>query len=183
MSRTIYFTASSLDGFIADPDHSLSWLFVQDIDEEGPMSPTSLMEGIGAMAMGASTYQWLLDHMAATGEPWVYDIPCWVFTHRSFDGIDGADVRFTSGDVEAVHAEMVAAANGRDIWVVGGGDLVGQFADVGLLDEVAISYAPVTLGAGAPLLPRRLDMDLLEVDRNRDFTCARFSVNGPLAAG
>ncbi len=44
----------------------------------------------------------------------------------------------------------------RNIWLVGGGDLVGQFADRGLLDEIILSIAPATLGAGAPLLPRRL---------------------------
>src|SRR3712207_7879069 len=50
-----------------------------------------------------------------------------------------------------------AAAGDRNVWVVGGGDLAGQFADVGLLDELIVSIAPVTLGAGAPLLPRRID--------------------------
>ncbi len=60
--------------------------------------------------------------------------------------------------------------------MVGGGDLVGQFADRGLLDEVWVQYAPVALGAGAPLLPRRLELRLEEVARNRDFCCARWSV-------
>ena len=62
----------------------------------------------------------------------------------------------TSDDVRAVHAQMTAAAGGRNIWLVGGGDLVGQFADHGLLDEIQLGVAPVLLGAGAPLLPRRL---------------------------
>ena len=53
-------------------------------------------------------------------------------------------------------AAMAAAAGGRNLWVVGGGDLAGQFADAGLLDEVLVTIAPVTLGAGAPLLPRRI---------------------------
>lgn len=57
-----------------------------------------------------------------------------------------------------------------------GGDLAGQFADAGLLDEVIVYVAPVTLGVGAPLLPRRLDLRLEEVERNVDFVCARFSV-------
>ena len=60
---------------------------------------------------------------------------------------------------------MVAAAGGKDLWVVGGGDLVGQFADEGLLDEVIAYIAPVTLGAGRPLLPRRFDLELVELDR------------------
>jgi dihydrofolate reductase len=71
---------------------------------------------------------------------------------------------------------MRKAAGGRNPWIVGGGDLAGQFADAGLLDEVIVCVAPVTLGAGAPLLPRNLELRLEEVDRNRDFVCARFSV-------
>jgi len=75
-----------------------------------------------------------------------------------------------------VHAKMVAAAGDRNRWIVGGGDLAGQFADAGLLDEVIVYIAPVVLGAGAPLLPRRLELRLEEAERNRDFVCARFSV-------
>ena len=71
---------------------------------------------------------------------------------------------------------MVRAAGDRNIWVVGGGDLAGQFADAGLLDEVLVTIAPVTLGAGAPLLPRRLELRLDELGRNGDFACARFAV-------
>jgi dihydrofolate reductase len=56
---------------------------------------------------------------------------------------------------------MRAAAGDRNIWLVGGGELVGQFADAGLLDEIIAGVAPVTLGAGAPLLPRRLLSDRL----------------------
>jgi dihydrofolate reductase len=71
--------------------------------------------------------------------------------------IPGADIRLVHGAVEPVHAEMRATAGGRNIWLVGGGDLVGQFYDAGLLDEVHVSIAPVTLVAGAPLLPRRIE--------------------------
>jgi dihydrofolate reductase len=71
---------------------------------------------------------------------------------------------------------MVAAAGGRNLWIVGGGDLAGQFADAGLLDELVVYVAPVTLGAGAPLLPRRLELRLDELARNGDFACARFAV-------
>ena len=76
----------------------------------------------------------------------------------------------------SVHADMVDSAGGKNVWLVGGGDLVGQFADRGLLDELSVQYAPVTLGAGAPLLPRRVEFALAEVARDGDFTCARYTV-------
>jgi dihydrofolate reductase len=171
---TQYYTGSSLDGFIADPDHSLSWLVTRDIDQQGPMAYDGFFAEVGAMAMGASTYQWVLDNSDA----WVYDIPSWVFTHRDFPPTDH-DVRFTTDDVASVHAEMTAAAEGKNIWLVGGGDLVGQFHDAGLLDEVWVQYAPVTLGAGAPVLPRRIELSVMEVARNRDFMCGRYAVVRP----
>lgn len=170
---THFFTASSLDGFIATEEHSLDWLLSRDIDQEGPMSYVQFEKGIGALAMGASTYEWVMGHEEGR---WGYTQPTWVFTHRALDLPEGADVRLTQGDVAEVHAEMTAAAGDRDVWIVGGGDLAGQFADAGLLDEVWVQYAPVTLGAGAPLLPRALALELLDVARNRDFLCGRYRV-------
>ena len=73
---------------------------------------------------------------------------------------------------------MVAAAAGQNVWVMGGGDLVGQFADARLLDELLVAIAPVTLGAGAPLLPRTLALMLTDVTQNGDFACLRYAVRG-----
>ena len=124
MTRTIYYSATTLDGYLADENDSLDWLFVQDQDEQ-PMNYGEFIQGIGAIAMGATTYQWILDHNARTGEKWAYDMPSWVFTHRTFDVPDG-DVRFVQGDIAEVHAAMVEAAGGKDVWVVGGGDLAAR---------------------------------------------------------
>lgn len=169
---TQYYTACSLDGFIATEDHSLEWLFRQDIAEDGPMAYAAFGAAKGALAMGRTTYEWILEHE----QGWEFHSPTWVFTHRDLDIPEGRDVRVVRDDVRAAHREMVEAAAGKNVWIVGGGDLVGQFADAGLLDEVWVQYAPVTLGAGAPLLPRALDLKLEEVARNRDFMCGRYSV-------
>ena len=180
VSLTQYYTAATLDGFIADENHSLDWLFTRDQDRAGSLNYAEFFAGVGALAMGSTTYEWILDHELADKDPaewkWPYDIPCWVFTHRQLQVVPGAAIAFTSADVAAVHAEMVAAAGGRNVWIVGGGDLAGQFADAGLLDEVIVYVAPVTLGGGAPLLPRRLELHLEETARNGDFVTARFSV-------
>ena len=177
MTRTTYYTATTLDGFIADEHDSLAWLFEQKTDEAGPAGYEEFIKDIGAMVMGSTTYVWIGDHMRANDEKWAYDIPCWVFTHRDFEPL-GADIRFVRGNVREQHADLVESAGGRDIWVVGGGDLAGQFADLGLLDRVVVSIAPVTLGAGRPLFPRRHNLELVELGRNGDFVVATYDVIG-----
>jgi dihydrofolate reductase len=179
-SLTQYYTATSLDGFIADSEHSLDWLFTRKREPDGPQNYDEFIAGVGAMAMGSTTYEWILEHEFADKAPaewtWPYDIPCWVFTHRELPVVREAQIVFTRADVAAVHEEMVRAAGDRNIWIVGGGDLVGQFADAGLVDEVIVMIAPVTLGAGAPLLPRRVELRLEELGQNGDFASARYSV-------
>ena len=150
--KTQYYTATSLDGFIADANNSLDWLMQLGDPPESSYGP--FIADIGAMAMGSTTYEWVLKH--GNVPPWPYTQPTWVFSSRELPPIEGADIRFVRGDVRPVHAEMVAAANGKNVWVVGGGELAGQFHDAGLLDELIIQIAPVTLAGGAPLLPRRI---------------------------
>jgi dihydrofolate reductase len=178
---TIYYTAVSLDGFIAEPEPTLGWLLSRDVDPTGPLGYATFESTVGALAMGSTTYRWILEHdRDDEGRPrWQYPQPCWVFSHRSLPRAD-SNVQIVSGPVAAAHAQMAATAGDRHVWVVGGGDLAAQFADAGLLDEVWVSIAPVTLGAGAPLLPRTVELDLLEVARNRDFACARYRVLPPV---
>jgi dihydrofolate reductase len=162
---TQYYTATSIDGFIADDDNSLEWLFqlgeAEGMEQEYPR----FLADVGALAMGSTTYTWLAEHTGFLEEPakWEYDIPAWVFSSRRLPKPEGPDIRFVAGDVAPVHAEMVQAAAGRNVWLVGGGDLVGQFHDAGLLDELILGVAPVFLGSGAPLLPRRIVAPPLEL--------------------
>jgi dihydrofolate reductase len=180
VSLTQYYTATTLDGFIADPNNSLDWLFTRARDEAGHGNHGDFIAEVGAVAMGSTTYEWILDYEFAGKDPaewkWPYEVPCWVFTHRDLTVVPGANIQFVRGEVAPVHEQMVAAAGDQNVWIVGGGDLVGQFADAGLLDEVIVSIAPVTLGAGAPLLPRRIELRLEDLGRNGDFVSARFSV-------
>lgn len=152
---TQYFVAASIDGFIADENDDLAWLLQFDgVDEAEDANPyETFIEDVGALAMGATTYEWVLEH---NDGPWPYgDRPTWVFTHRTLEPIEGAVLRFTSDDVPAVHGRMLAEAAGKNVWVVGGGDVAGQFLDAGLLDELWLTITPVVLGSGAPVLPRR----------------------------
>ena len=186
MGATQYYTATTLDGYIADEHNSLDWLFEvdRDVEEGGEHSFADFFAQVGAMTMGATTYEWVLDHERLLDEPskWsaMYgDTPCWVFTHRTLPTLPGANIVFVHGDVAPVHKQMTAAAGDQNIWLVGGGDLVGQFADQQLLDEILVGVAPVTLGSGAPLLPRRLtasQLELVDVSRDRQFARLTYRV-------
>lgn len=156
--KTQYYTATSLDGFIATEDDSLDWLF--PLGHVNDTSYPAFIAEVGALAMGSATYEWMLRHeeaiTAETGSHWPYAQPTWVFSTRSLPAVPGADIRFVRGDVRPVHAAMRSAAGDRNVWIVGGGDLAGRFYDAGLLDEVIVQIGSVTLGKGKPLFPRRL---------------------------
>jgi dihydrofolate reductase len=160
MARVQYFTACTLDGFIADEDQSLEWLFeAPHSEDDGAWD--EFIGGIGPMAMGATTYEWVLKHhdMLTNPQQWrdfYEDRPCWVFSHRDLPPIPTVDIRIVAGNVRPVYEDMVATSPHKNIWIVGGGELVGQFDDAGLLDEVWLGMRPVFLGAGAPVLPRRI---------------------------
>jgi dihydrofolate reductase len=177
VAKTQYYTATTLDGFIADERNSLEWLFEVERATGDDDSWGAFFSQVGAMAMGRTTYEWVLEHERALEDPakwkrYYADTPCWVFTHATLPPIPGVPITFVEGDVAPVHARMTEAAAGKNVWLVGGGDLVGQFADRHLLDEILVGIAPVTLGAGAPLLPRRLtasQLELVEVVRDAQF--------------
>ena len=177
---TQYFVASSIDGFIADEHDNLDWLMQIDGGPSDDTNPyNEFIEDVGVLAMGATTYEWIQQH--DTG-PWAYgDRPTWVFTHRELAPIGGANLTFTQEDVATVHAAMLDAAGSRNIWLIGGGDLVGQFLDQDLLDEIWLSLTPVTLGAGAPLLPRRhttpMRLESAVASRNGTFAHLRYAVH------
>ncbi len=156
--KTQYFTASSLDGFISTEDDSIEWLF--PLGDLNATSYPAFISQVGAVAMGSSTYEWMLRHAQAvkaeTGSPWPYTQPTWIFSSRALPAVPGANLHFVKGDVRPVHAEMRLEAGSKNIWIVGGGDLAGQFHDAGLLDELIVQVGSVTLGKGKPLFPRRL---------------------------
>ncbi|SDK31816.1 Dihydrofolate reductase [Catalinimonas alkaloidigena] len=163
--KTQYYTATSINGYIADGNHSLEWLFqFGEIDSMKDHYP-QFFGNVGAMAMGSTTYEWVYayENLREHPEKWSYNVPTWVFSRRELPTVPGADIRFVQGDVTPIHAEMVRAAQGKNVWIVGGGDLAGQFHDQGLLDELIISIASVMLDGGAPLLPRRITTPPLQL--------------------
>lgn len=189
MTRVIFYTATTLNGFLADDSDSLDWLFAVQGGEGGGDDFTAFLEGIGVLVQGSSTYEWVLRHedLVAHPDKWpaYYGArSTFVFTRRDLPTVPGADIRFVSGDVRAAWTAIRDAAGERDVWVVGGGDLAGQFADAGLLDEIRVSVAPATLPSGKPLLPRAIGSDrmhLISVAQAGQFAELTYRVNPPAA--
>ena len=181
MSKAQYYCAASLDGYIAEADDSLAWLlgyegsFGGEEAEPGPMSEGGAYErfyaDVGALISGATTYEFILDHIEGGGE-WPYPgKPYWVLSSRDLplpDG-DGVDVRIVNAKVRELHDELMAASGERNLWVVGGGNVASQFADEGLLDELLLTVVPVVLGAGKPLFDRRLPGGAMQLIGTRVF--------------
>ncbi|MGH2983496.1 MAG: dihydrofolate reductase family protein [Solirubrobacterales bacterium] len=173
MSKTQYYCAATLDGYIAEADNTLDWLMKYEGTFEGEAEPIKgaydrFYEGVGALVMGSVTYEFVLD----LERGWPYEgKPTWVLTTRDLPEPEGAnvDVRFADAKVRDLYDELIAAAGERDLWVVGGGNVASQFADEGLLDEVLVTVVPVVLGEGKPLFDRRLPGGPMQLTGTRAF--------------
>ena len=129
-----------------------------------------MVSSVGGLAMGATTYEWMVERHGMVDRPEEWhrfygNRPGWVFTHRHLPLIPGVEITLVEGDVGRAYEGMAERLSGANLWLVGGGDLVGQFHDAGLLDEIILGMTPVTLGRGAPLLPRRITSKQLAFQR------------------
>src|SRR5260370_25023415 len=121
---TVYFTASSLDGYIVDEAESLDWLTSRAVDAHGPFGYQAFAKSVGALVMGSATYEWVVSNHPGD---WMYEQPSWVATHRRQIIADGHPVQTFDGDVSELHPKLASAASGKDVRVVGRGAVAAQF--------------------------------------------------------
>jgi dihydrofolate reductase len=153
-ARVRVYMACSFDGFIAGPDHDISWLH-QDHSHEGelPKDPDALefdvfLSQVGAMLMGRATYE-VVAPMAAVG-PWSYgELPILVATRRPLTPVVST-ISAAQGTIEELIEQAKALAGDKDVYL-DGGDLVRQALDAGLVDELTITFVPILLGQGIRL--------------------------------
>ncbi len=147
MARIIGYIASSLDGFIADGEESLSWLTERRDLELGEFDYNLFIKRIRTVVMGRGTYDWLVK----AGVPWPYaEQRSIVVTSRPLPDPIGAIE--TRTDIDALVAELRALDDG-DVWMLGGGKLQMAFIERGALDEIEIYVISQLLGGGYPLFP------------------------------
>ena len=138
---------SSLDGFIAKKDNSVSWMESHDHYEPGltltDEDIAKFLESIDCYIMGSITYQHALDL------GWPYgDVPVTVLSSQNLS-IDKESVSIYSGSIDSLISELINK-NYQNIWVVGGSKVAREFLRKGLIDEIVISVLPILLGEGLP---------------------------------
>jgi dihydrofolate reductase len=185
MTRIVYATATSLDGFLADADNSLDWLFAVPGGDEALAELEVFVSGVTVMVEGSTTYRWVLEQesLLVNPEKWQQfygDRKTFVFSSQpDLPLVPGADIEVLSGQVSAHIEQIREAAGSGDVWVVGGGGVAAAFAESGNLDGIQVSIAPVTLGAGAPLFPASFDssrLRLTDAHQTGQFIQAEFEV-------
>lgn len=143
MSRRVrLFIATSLDGYIAGPGESLDWLF-----GDADYGYDAFIAEVDTLAMGRRTYE-----VVRGFSEWPYEgLATWVFTRAEHPAHDG-NVHFTA-EAPADWLHRIESTPGKDVWVVGGGQLIRGFLDARLVDEMTIAVHPIVLGGGTPLFP------------------------------
>jgi dihydrofolate reductase len=185
VSRIVYATATSLDGYLADASGSLDWLFAVEGGDQAMAEGRAFMAGVTVQVEGSNTYRWVVEHEQLDQHPEKWQAfygnrRTFVFTSQSDPPVvRGADVEFISGPVTDHIDKILAAAGSGDVHLVGGGALAAQFAAVDRLDAIHLSIAPVTVGGGAPLFPAYFDSSrlcLTELRQTGQFVQAEYDV-------
>lgn len=146
MRKVVLYIAMSLDGYIATPEDSLEWLFCTEGEGD---SYSEFYETVDTIILGRRTYDWILN---MEGDNFPYKgKQCFVFS----DTMQGEDknVQFFRGDIKSFIADL-EEKEGKNIWVVGGGELLHHFISNRLVDEWIITIAPTILGDGIPLFKK-----------------------------
>ena len=163
--KVIVHIGTSADGYIARPDGDLEWLTSRPAPP-GFYGMNAFMKSIDTMLLGRKTYEASLRLGAKFGAK---DRTI-VFSRHAAPAAAPAGVKFVSEDIGAFVSRLCEQP-GKDIWLMGGGDLIASFLDAHAIDEFVISMAPVFIGDGIPLIARRhrhVPLELISSERFED---------------
>lgn len=147
--KVFWHATMSLDGFIAGREDRVDWVF----DYKAPNSTADeAIRTTGAVLIGRRTYDM---GVAKGGKVYggAWNGPQFVITHNPPASSDDPEFAFISEDIRAAVARGLAAAEGKNLLVIGA-DVVSQCVEAGLVDEILIHVAPILLGDGVRLLSR-----------------------------
>jgi dihydrofolate reductase len=167
--KIVAYIATSADGFIARPDHSVDWLERPKI--KGDYGLGAFGKTIDTILWGRKTYEVALGFGEATapGGPALPKARNYVFTQGSAFP-PAPNVEFVHMPVETF-ARRLRARPGKNIWIMGGARLIASFLDAGEIDELIVHVIPTLIGEGIPLLAprhRTVPLQLLHTKRFAD---------------
>ncbi|HKR00329.1 MAG TPA: dihydrofolate reductase family protein [Pyrinomonadaceae bacterium] len=168
MRKVKYFVANSLDGFIAREDGSVDWLFMDGTD----YGMSEFFRSIDTVLLGRKTYEFALSHSpkpkgkgrkAKGGASFGGGMRSYVFS-RTLKAAEGEEVNIISENA-GEFVRRLKVEEGKDIWLMGGGELAGSLFAENVVDEINLNIHPVLLGSGIELFPeigKQLDLELIE---------------------
>jgi dihydrofolate reductase len=163
--KVIVHIAASADGYIARPDGDLDWLTSRPAPK-GFYGMNEFMKTIDATMLGRKTYEVSLK----LGAKFDSKNKTFVFSRRTPPSDVPLGVEFVN-DVIGPFVSRLREQPGKDIWLMGGGDLIASFLDENAIDEFVVSVVPVFIGDGIPLIARRhrhLPLELQSTERFED---------------
>jgi dihydrofolate reductase len=173
MSSVILYIAASLDGFIAGPGGDLEWLNTLPNPDNSDHGYAAFYSKIGATVMGRKTYDEILDF----GVDWPYrDVLSYVVTRDSAFAPSTPDTTAVRGDLPGLIQSLKARLEDKDIWLVGGGQLITAFLSHNLIDGLIITHIPVILGQGIPLFPGKHPASSWQLTHTESFASGAVSV-------
>lgn len=159
MRKVTFGGANSLDNYIARKDDAVDWLMWSD---EAASVMTEFWKTIDTIVMGRKTYEVALRQSKGGGNPYS-GVKSYVFSRTMKENQKkGVDIISTDA---AEFVRDLKNQEGKDICVMGGGELAKSLFEANLIDEIGFNIHPVLLGQGIPLfheMKRQLDLELLE---------------------
>lgn len=156
----------SLDGYIATPDGGIEWLNEIPNPTNEDHGYNALLESVDAVLMGGRTYHEIIGF----GVPWPYkDKQTYVIAHNNTNVTPNEKVEFITEDIYR-RISALKEAEGKDIWLVGGGVLTTVLLNKDLIDEMQIAIVPTILGEGLPLFPDKPKISKWTLTENKSFS-------------
>jgi dihydrofolate reductase len=151
MGKVVLYIAASLDGFIARPDGNLDWLTSTPAPQEGDYGYSDLLDSIGTIVMGRKTY----DEVIGFGIEWPYQGKhSYIVTSDKNFEVKSPDTFILAEGLKDFVQDLKERSE-KDIWLVGGGQVVTAFIQEGLLDKMILTIIPKLIGEGIPLFPNQ----------------------------
>lgn len=163
MKKIKLYIAASIDRYIAQNDGDLDWLMKYPVNAETNYGYDVFFESIDTVIMGGRTYQDILNMDVI----WPYmDKTTYVISRNHQDS--KCSIHFITENIVETIAEL-RNNEGRDIWLVGGGEIISMFLGQSLIDEMIITTIPVILGNGIPLFPITSQESIWEVKNSQRY--------------